>query len=104
MTATNMCSNFGEFRCSPPGGVIKVREKDDALFMMNNQTEQLSLKVVDENDPSLTGWDWLSKIKLDWIKPHQILSFSGLERILDKQNSLFKRGSNISRVSKLKST
>ena len=68
-----------------PMGVAKVTVKGK-----DGQPETLPLVVISENQPSLTGRNWLENLKLDWGSVHKIALLSQLEALLAGFGCLFK--------------
>ena len=71
----------------PVDGAIEV----DVSYQ--DQKAHLNLLVVAGNGPSLMGRDWLSHVKLDWTKLHQLQidPTNDLEKMIDRHKDLFKQ-------------
>ena len=75
------------------GGGIPVDGAIEVDVSYQDQKAHLNLLVVAENGPSLMGRDWLSHVKLDWTRLHQlqINPTNDLEKMIDRHKDLFKQ-------------
>lgn len=63
----------------------------DVVVTYKSQTAQLPLIVVEEDGPSLLGWNWLQHLVLEWLEIRHV-SCSPLQVLPDKHQSVFQEG------------
>ena len=71
------------------GETIQTLGRIEVEVSINNQTEHLSLEVVQGSGPRLLGIDWLEKLKLDWTQVHQLRTNDQLQTVLDCHKEVF---------------
>ena len=74
--------------CAYSREAIEVLGSVDVNVTYKEQSACVPLLVVKYKGPSLLGYDWLQKFKLDWREIHSI-QFIPLQAPLDKYHTVF---------------
>ncbi|KAL5481688.1 hypothetical protein EMCRGX_G021912 [Ephydatia muelleri] len=78
--------------CTYSGESLKVIGKWEADVKYNNQTDKLSVIVLEGAGPSLLGRDWLHRFRIDWKSLFVIQKGASLENVLTKYEMVFNEG------------
>ena len=78
--------------CTYSGESLKVIGKWEADVKYNNQTDKLSVIVLQGAGPSLLGRDWLHRCRIDWKSLFGIQKGASLENVLTKYEMVFNEG------------
>ena len=79
------------------GEYLPVWGKIRVAVSVDSQRVVFSLIVIKGKGPTLMLLDWLSKLKLNWMKVHQLSSSDKLQDFLTKYSSVFRKVENFER-------
>lgn len=78
--------------CTYSGEPLRVIGTWKAKVRYKNQTDKLSLTVLEGAGPSLLGRDWLQRFRIDWKSLFVIHKSDLLEEVLGKYETVFNEG------------